>query len=383
VSDPRERLYLVAWAAMFVFGTLMGLPGALLTLPEFVEGFRLTLADRGAVIVSLFVGLGAGSAVSGPIAELLGSRLTLIASTALLVVVLPLMTLASTLTGAAAALFTIGFAAAGVNTTTNVLISNAFPEARGRRLNTMSIAVGAGGLAMPAAAGVLAGRTSWFWLVWAAAVLAAIVTAASVRVGSQARVETARLTIGAATQPLRQPGFAPVVLLVALGAGTDVTMAGWTSTYLVDRGFAPAAAAAALSSYWFGLIAGRLAFSRFVDRAKAMAVARSGLACAAVALLLVLAPWTAVLAVTPFLMGVAVALLVPTSLALGGERAPARAGMAFGIMLTAAQVGGMLLPALVGVVGERAGLRAGMALLVLNSLLIVAVAVSARRPTPA
>lgn len=383
MTDPRERLYLVTWAAMFVFGTLMGLPGALLTLPEFVDGFRLTLADRGALIASLFVGLGVGSALSGPVTELLGSRATLIWSTALLVVVLPLMTLASTFAGVAAALFGIGFASAGVNTTTNVLVSDAFPEERGRRLNTMSIAVGAGGLAMPAAAGVLAGRVPWTALVWAAASLAALVAAASFRIESPARAAAARLTSGAAAQLLRQPGFVRIVLLVALGAGSDVTMAGWTSTYLVDRGFAPGSAAAALSSYWFGLIAGRLAFSRFVDREKAAAVARSGGACTAAALLLVLAPWTPVLAMMPLLMGMAVALLVPTSLALGGERYPARAGMVFGIMLTAAQVGGMLLPALVGVVAERAGLRAGMALLVPNSLLIVAVALSARRPTPA
>ena len=34
MSDPRERLYAVACAAMFVFGIILGLPGTVLGLPE-------------------------------------------------------------------------------------------------------------------------------------------------------------------------------------------------------------------------------------------------------------------------------------------------------------------------------------------------------------
>jgi fucose permease len=384
VTDPRQHLYRVAWAAMFVFGMLTGLPGALLTLPAFVDGFNLTLADRGAFIASLFVGLFIGSAVSGPVAEAMGSRRALTASSALVAATLPLIAVAPTYGTVSLALLAVGFASAGVNTTTNALVSDAFPDQRGHRLNMLSIAVGAGGLAMPAAAGLLAGRVSWVVLVLVPTVLSGVVALVSMRLArAPASATSAPLTVASIAQLLRQPGFAAVALLVALGSGNDVTMAGWTSTYLIDRGFAPPAAAAALTSYWFGLIAGRLAFSRFVERDKAAAVAGAAGGCAVMALLLVLAPIDAMLAVMPFLTGMAIATLVPTSLALAGERFPANAGMVFGIVMTGAQVGGMVLPALVGVIAERSGLRVGMALLVLNSLLIVAVALSARRPTRA
>jgi fucose permease len=315
-------------------------------------------------------------------AEVMGSRSALILSSALVAACLPLMSFASSYAGAAAALMLVGACSAGVNTTANALVSDAFPEERGRRLNILSIAVGAGGLAMPAGAAAIAGRLPWTSLVFVAAMLSAAVAIAALRLEAPAAAAAPRLTLAGTGQLLRQPGLVWIVLLVLLGAANDVTMAGWTSTYLMGRGFAPDDAAWALSSYWFGLIAGRIAFSRFVDRGKAKAIARAAAGCAAGVLLLVLTSSSTLLAVMPFVTGIAVAILVPTALALGGERYPSNPGMLFGVMLTAAQVGGMVLPALVGIVAERAGLRMAMALLVANSLVIVGVALaaSARRP---
>ncbi len=367
---------------MFVFGTLMGLPGALLTLPDVVDGFQLTLADRGTLIASLFAGLCVGSALSGPMAEVMGTRRAFIVSSVLVAVCVPLIGLASGLWSAAAALAAAGIPAAGINPTANALVSDAFPEERGHRLAIVSVAVGAGGLAMPAAAAAIAGQFPWTVLVFGSAVLAAVVAVATFRLEAPASAAGAHVTLADTIELLRQPGFASIILLVLLSAGSDVTMAGWTSTYLMDRGFEPRTAAWALSSYWFGLIAGRLALSRYVDRDKAGAMAVGAAACAACVLLLVLSSG-ALLAVTPFLTGTAIALLVPTGLALGGERFPANTGMVFGVMLTAAQVGATVLPALVGVVAEAAGLRTAMALLVANSIVIVCVALAVARRTHA
>jgi fucose permease len=363
---------------MFVFGTLMGLPGALLTLPDVVDGFQLTLADRGTLIASLFAGLCVGSALSGPMAEVMGTRRAFVVSSVLVAVCLPLIGFATGLWSAAAALAAAGVPAAGINTTANALVSDAFPAERGHRLAIVSVAVGAGGLVMPAAAAAIAGQFSWTVLVFGAAVLAAAVAVATFRLEAPASAAGAHVTLADTMELLRQPGFVSIILLVLLGAGTDVTMAGWTSTYLIERGFEPRSAAWALSSYWFGLIAGRLALSRYVDRDKARAIALAAGASAACVLLLVLSSG-AVLAAMPFVTGAAIALLVPTALALGGERFSANTGMVFGVMLTAAQVGATVLPALVGVVAESAGLRTAMALLVVNGVIIVGVAIAARR----
>jgi fucose permease len=69
----------------------------------------------------------------------------------------------------------------------------------------------------------------------------------------------------------------------------------------------------------------------------------------------------------------AMALVVPTSLALAGERLPGNAGTLFGALLTMAQVGGMGVPSAIGVVAGEAGVRTGLALLVVTFGLIAVI----------
>jgi fucose permease len=88
----------------------------------------------------------------------------------------------------------------------------------------------------------------------------------------------------------------------------------------------------------------------------------------------------AVLAVAPFCIGMSIALVMPTSLALAGERYPGSPGVLFGVLLTLAQVGGMALPAAVGAVAERTGIRAGLMLVAGSCAVVVAVVLRLSRP---
>jgi fucose permease len=66
-------------------------------------------------------------------------------------------------------------------------------------------------------------------------------------------------------------------------------------------------------------------------------------------------PSPVVLVTAPFAVGAAIGIIVPTSLALGGERLGGNAGTLFGPLLTFAQIGGMTLPAVVGGAADRMG----------------------------
>ena len=72
--------------------------------------------------------------------------------------------------------------------------------------------------------------------------------------------------------------------------------------------------------------------------------------------------------------GMAIGVIVPTSLALAGERLPGNAATLFGLLLTMAQVGGMLLPPLLGVVADLTSLRAALLLAVANTVVIATLA---------
>ena len=375
---------------MFVFGMILGLPGTVLGQPETVQQFGLSFADRGVLISTLFVGLLVGSLLSGPLVDRLGQRAALSLSSALAAVCLPLFAFASNAALAAAALAATGLCSASINTASNALSSELFPEERGRRMNGIAVLVGVGGLALPAATALASDLVSWRTVVAGGGVLSALVALTSARVRApdaswgerrvQADGRRRVSAIGAVREFARQPGFVWFCALVMLGGGNEASMAGWTSSFLLASGFSSTGATWALSSHWLGLIVSRVLFAGRIDASKAAVIERSAVLSALVILFLVTSSAAPMLALGPFVVGLSIALVMPTSLALAGERFRGNAGTLFGGLLTLAQVGGMALPAAIGLLAEHAGVRVGLALLVGSC---AAIALIARHVSPA
>jgi fucose permease len=354
---------------MVVFGLILALPGTVLGLPAFAGQFHLTLSDRGMFIAALFGGLLIGSLVSGMLVDRAGYRLSIAGSAAAIAFLLPLFALASSYELAVAALSGVGLASATLNTAANALSSDLFPAERGRRMTMLAMAFSVGGLLLPAVTAAAADVLSWRTVVLGGAVLSALITAAALVVATPARSARSG-TVAEITVLLQQPEFTSFCLLLACGAANEGAFAGWTSTYLDASGFTPVAATWGLSSHWLGLLTGRVLFARLVDRAKRIAIVRSALAGGAILLVMIAVPVTAVLALGPFAAGVAIGVIVPTSLALAGERLPGNPGALFGLLLTMAQVGGMLLPPVIGVIADLTSLRAALLVAVANAALI-------------
>ena len=136
-------------------------------------------------------------------------------------------------------------------------------------------------------------------------------------------------------------------------------MAGWTSSFAIASGLSVIDGDRVLSSHWLGVIVSRALFSNRVDRAKEAAVERSAVLSALRArLVLVVSSSPVLVCAGPFAVGVCMALVMPTSLALAGERIQGNPGALFGGLLTVAQVGGIILPAPIGLVAEQTSVRA-------------------------
>ena len=372
MTDPGERLYAVACAGMFVFGMMLGLPGTVLGQSDTVAQFGLTLADRGLLIATLFAGLLVGSFLSGALVDSLGQRLALVVSSLLVAVALPLLASASNAAVASSVLFALGAAAASINTASNAISSELFPDQRARRMNGIAIMVGLGGLTMPTATVLASELVTWRAVVVGGGVLSAVVAALAV----SSREAVSRHDPGAASgrtstsaalrQFARQPGFAWFLLLILLAGANEASMAGWTSTFVIASGFSASQATAVLSSHWLGLILSRASFSSRVDQAKAVAVERSAALSALAVLVLVVSGSPSLALIGPFVVGMCMALVMPTSLALAGERIRGNPGALFGVLLTVAQVGGIVLPASIGLVAEQTSVRLGLSLLVVS-----------------
>jgi fucose permease len=357
---------------MFVFGIVLSLPGTVLGLPEVTDALELSLPERGTLISTLFVGLLVGSLTSGPIVDALGQRAGLLLATALTGLCLPLLGTVGRFTTALAALAVLGVAAAGVNTSANTLSSDLFPHERGRRMNGLALMVGLGGLAMPAVTALAGGSMSWRTVLTAGGLLALAVAGAGMltTAGALARNSASDSPGKAIAAFFSQRHFLWFGVLLALGGGNEASVAGWTSTYLGTSGFDASTATLVLASHWLGLVVGRIVFSIRVDRNKAGAVIRGSLGVAAGIVLLVAAPSTPVLAVTPFLIGLALSVVVPTMLAVAGERFAGNTGMLFGVLLTMAQVGGIVAPVLIGATADVLGVRAGLLVVAASALLV-------------
>jgi|SRR6185436_11915371 MFS family permease len=76
------------------------------------------------------------------------------------------------------------------------------------------------------------------------------------------------------------------------------------------------------------------------------------------------------LAIMPFVLGCAIALAVPTMLALAGDRYPGNMSALFGLLLTLLQVGGIALPSAIGFIADRSGLRLGVSLIAFSCLVV-------------
>ncbi len=351
---------------MFVFGMILGLPGTVLGQPETVEQFGLTLADRGLLISTLFTGLLFGSLLSGVVVDALGQRASLIVSSALAALCLPLFATATSGLLAASALFALGLASASINTASNALSSELFPDERGRRMNGIAVMVGLGGIAMPTATVLASHLVSWRAVVVGGGILSALVALAGLVPIALPPRNTVKGSdpITVLRQFGGQPAFVIFLLLILLGGGNEASMAGWTSSYVIASGMDSSVATWVLSSHWLGLILSRALFSSRVDRAKEIAVERSAVLSALVLLVLVISPSTVVVMFGPFVVGMCIALVMPTSLALAGERIQGNPGALFGGLLTLAQIGGMVLPAAIGFVAQYTSVRLGLALLV-------------------
>jgi fucose permease len=358
---------------MVVFGMILALPGTVLGLPAFAEQFQLTLGDRGIFIAALFGGLLIGSLLSGMLVDRGGYRWSIAGSAGTIAALLPLFALVSSYEPAIAALLGLGLASATLNTAANALSSDLFPAERGRRMTMLAMAFSAGGLLLPTVTAAAADVVSWRVVVLGGAVLSGLVATVALSVSAPPRSGHTG-TMAKVTALRQQPEFTSFCLLLSCGAANEGVFAGWTSTYLTASGFAPVAATWGLSSHWLGLLIGRVLFARLVDRAKRVAIVRGALAGGAILLVMIAVPVPAVLALGPLAAGMVIGVIVPTSLALAGERLPGNPGTLFGLLLTMAQVGGMLLPPVIGVMADLTSLRAALLLAVANAAVIATIA---------
>ncbi len=362
-ANRALRAGLVAGAAY----TLVGWRALLVpSLIRFVApAFGQSDAGMGAYFLVTALAYGVGALFGGRLIRRFGARVVLPTAAALMAAGL----LVQGFTGAwvmfalAGILTCVGASSADVGI--QALILDLFPHARGRALNLLHVAYGAGALLAPLTLAALVGLgVPWPWLMTGSGVavgIAGLALALTVPAnpGAHAPAGDPAATVGA-VRTRRLPLFLLVMAVsIVCYVAAEAGVSDWLVRYLADLPIAQASLA--LTMFWGGIAAGRLVFARIGNRLDPQ---RSAAVLAVVGgALLTLAIAAPVGALSPVLfgaVGLAFGPIFPLVVAAAGARMPGESATVTGTLVFAAVIGAVLYPPAIGFLSGVIGLQAAM-----------------------
>jgi fucose permease len=359
-SVRHRALFISACAGILVFGIVLAILGTLFGLPEMRERLHIDLAQQGNLFLLLYFGIFVASIVAGPLIDGIGNKGILFGSSVLVAVAMVLFGTASSLAGASVAAVLLGLGGGGLNTSTNVLVSDLFGDQRGPMLNLLGIFFGIGALCIPLVSASIQGQFTISQLLLFCAALSGACAVAYAMMTFPASIAAQGFSLRDSVGVVRYPGVLLLGFLLFFEAGNEACIGGWTSTYANMSGYSARAATLILAGYWAALMISRIFAASILRRvAKANVVLFSAVISLAGCILLLSAHSLPILVVGVLLIGVSYAPVFPTTLAIAGDRYP-NTGTAFGFLFAVALIGGMTFPWIVGQVSQHFGVRTGM-----------------------
>lgn len=378
---PARALGAVSQAAMFVFGIVMALVGAV--VPSLSERLSLTLVDVGTLFLVMNFAMLVASLVLGLIVDRLGLKLPLAAGAALVAMGLVLITAATALGHLLAAVACLGFGGGALNGGANTLVADLHSDARRKAaaLNLLGVFFGFGALFLPFSLGALTSQFGVAGLLRAAAALCGLIALASAAMSFPTPKRRQGWPLAEMPRFVRMPIVRALAILLFFQSGNEFVLGGYIASFLTLELNVPLATASYwLAAFWASIMAVRMALSRLLLHVSAPAVVLASALISAVGALIIGFADTAVLAgVGIVLTGLALGGIFPTVLGLAGARFPEHSGTVFGILFTIALSGGMLMPWISGHLAEAAGLPRVFALVAFNFVVIAAMSVAVRR----
>ena len=321
----------------------------------------INLAQQGNLIFLLYFGIFAASLVVGPLIDYIGNGANLLASSLLVLVSMLMFAAAHSFLVAGIGAVLLGLGGGGLNTCTNVLVSELYGEKRGPMLNLLGIFFGIGALCIPLLAASIQGHFTTSQVFIFCSVLSAACAIAYAVISFPPPAQKHAFSLRDTFAVAMYPGVLLLGFILFFESGNEACIAGWTSTYAASSGFAPRAATLALASYWGSLMLSRIAAAgalKTLGKRQLVLIAAVGsfIGCS----ILLSANSLALLFAGTALIGFSYGPIFPTTLAIAGDRYPNLTGTVFGLLFSIALVGGMLMPVAVGQVSQRTDVRRGM-----------------------
>ncbi|MGC2367239.1 MAG: MFS transporter [Candidatus Sulfotelmatobacter sp.] len=346
---------------MLVFGIVLAILGTVFGLPEMRARLQIDLSQQGNLFLLLYLGIFIASLVVGPLIDHDSNKTNLFVSCALVSAAMVWFAFAHSFASAAMAAVLLGLGGGGLNTCTNVLVSDLYGDERGPMLNLLGIFFGIGALGVPLLAASVEGHFTIPQLFLFCAVLAATCAFGYAMLAFPPAKASQAFSLREVVSVAKYEGVLLLGFILFLESGNEACIGGWTSTFVNTIGYSARTATLVLASYWAALMVSRMVAARLlqgIGKSQLVLIIAliSLLGCAvllATRSLILLFAGTA-------LIGLSYGPIFPTTLAIAGDRYSERAGTVFGLLFSIALIGGMLFPWTVGQVSQRLSVRAGM-----------------------
>jgi len=357
---------------MLVFGIVLAILGTVFGLPAMRERVQISLAQQGLLLFFLYFGIFGASSAVGPLIDHLGNKANLLTSSVLVAIAMVVFADARSFATASFAAILLGLGGGGLNTCTNVLVSDLYAAQRGPMLNLLGIFFGVGALSIPLTAASIVGRFTIPQLFLVCAMLATVCALWYAVIPFPPAKTKQEFSWRELLEVAKYDGVLLLALILFCESGNEACIAGWTSTYVNVAGQAPRVATLVLAGYWAGLMVSRMLAARVLSGiGKSQLVLSMALLSLGGCAVLLLARSLVLLFAGTALIGLSYGPIFPTTLAIAGDRYAQRAGTVFGLLFSIALIGGMIFPWAVGQVSQRVSVRAGMIVPGLGAVVIV------------
>jgi len=365
------RLFALAVAGQFLFGIVLALPGTLFGLPGWTLALGFDVAAQARLLVAFFAGQFVFTALAGSLADRVGCQRVLSLGSLLMATAFVLLAGASVASAAMVPAILLAAGGASINAASNTLVSVTYGERRGAMLSLMATFGASGALVAPLLFGGGLGVDGVAVRLWALALVALVITALPLLVQA-AHERSSGPSLFGAFRLLRERPLVGLIALLAFEFGAEAVLAGWIAAFAIAV-FPDASGGLMVGLYWSGLCLSRLCAPLVLARAAKLVVVLVASTMAGLAIIaMTLAPSTSVLAAAVFIAGVAVGPLAPMIVSVAGDHYPRQMGAAIGLLLSMAQIGGMVLPWLTGRATIAYGYRARLVVPALAAFCIAA-----------
>ena len=322
---------------------------------------QITPLQQGTLFFLLYLGIFVASLVVGPLIDHLGNKANLLASSLVVALAMVFFSEASSFRTASVAAILLGLGGGGLNTCTNVLVSDLYAEQRGAMLNLLGIFFGVGAISIPLLAASIEGHFTIPQLFLFCAVLAMVCALWYAAISFPPAKTKQAFSWDELLEVGKYRGVPLLAVILFIEAGNEACVAGWTSTYVGGTGYSPRVATLVLAAYWAALMLSRMLAAKVLRAmGKSQLVVSTAFLSLGGCVMLLTARSLILLFAGTALIGLSYGPIFPTTLAIAGDRYAQRAGTVFGLLFSIALIGGMIFPWAVGEVSQRISLRAGM-----------------------